>query len=114
MNDAIKIKLGGRIRQLRKLRGYTQEKLDEKSGISYKFIGEIERGEVNPSLDSLASIASALNVEIRELFPDETDFISQFTHDDLQAIKKAARLLNSKLNLKSSGRAVSTLPAKTK
>ncbi|MBI4680030.1 MAG: helix-turn-helix transcriptional regulator [Nitrospirae bacterium] len=31
---------------------FTQEELGEKAGLSYKFVGEIERGEVNPSLDS--------------------------------------------------------------
>ncbi|MBI4378760.1 MAG: helix-turn-helix domain-containing protein [Nitrospinae bacterium] len=38
---------------MRKSRGFTQEELGEKAGLSYKFIGELERGEENVSLDSL-------------------------------------------------------------
>lgn len=48
--------------------GWSQEELGEHADLSYKFVGEIERGMVNPSLDSLAGIAIALNVEISELF----------------------------------------------
>ena len=86
--------------QLRKARKLTQEQLGEQAGISYKFIGEVERGAVNPSLDSLVSIARALRVGVKELFPGEYDLITQFSHEELQLIKKAVRLLNSRLNVK--------------
>lgn len=100
MSDDIRKKIGDKIRQLRKLRGFTQEQLGEKSGLSYKFIGEVERGTVNPSLDSLISIAVALDVSIKDLFPNEHDLIMGFTHDDLKTIRKAVKLLNSRLNVK--------------
>lgn len=100
MNNAIRKKLGEKIRQLRKLRELTQEQLGEKAGISYKFIGEVERGTVNPSLDSLIGIAKALNVGVKELFPSENDIITEFSHEELQAIKRAVKLLNSRLNVK--------------
>jgi transcriptional regulator with XRE-family HTH domain len=63
--------VGKRIKLLRKSRGWSQEVLAETSGLSYKFIGEIERGSVNPSLDTLLSISNALNVEIVRLFSNE-------------------------------------------
>lgn len=47
--DNIRRGLGKRIRTLRRLKTLTQEELGEKAGLSYKFVGEIERGEVNPS-----------------------------------------------------------------
>ncbi|WP_333656009.1 helix-turn-helix domain-containing protein [Dissulfurispira sp.] len=97
MNDKIAIELGKRIRTLRKLKGMTQESLGEKAGISYKFIGEIERGEVNPSLNSLAQIAKALGIHVSEIFPHKTDISSQFSHQDIQIIKKALKLLNRSL-----------------
>ena len=70
MNNLIALRqlIGGNIRQLRKSRGWSQEELGEKAELSYKFVGEIERGAVNPSLDSLVGIANALNVEISKLF----------------------------------------------
>ncbi|MDA8172651.1 MAG: helix-turn-helix transcriptional regulator [Nitrospiraceae bacterium] len=74
--------------------------MGEKAGISYKFIGEVERGVVNPSLDSLIGIAKALRVSVKELFPGEKDLITEFSHEELQIIKKAVSLLNSRLNVK--------------
>jgi transcriptional regulator with XRE-family HTH domain len=100
MNNAIRKKLGEKIRQLRKLRELTQEQLGEKAGISYKFIGEVERGIVNPSLDSLIGIALSLDVSVKELFPSENDLITEFSHKELQTIKRAVKLLNSRLNVK--------------
>lgn len=93
MNSNIPIELGKRIRTLRKLRGLTQEELGEKSGISYKFIGEIERGEVNPSLNSLIQIARALGIHVSEFFPHEKEIFHQFPLQDIQLIKKALKLL---------------------
>ena len=99
MNDPIRKNLGDKIRQLRKLRELTQEQLGEKAGISYKFIGEVERGTVNPCLDSLIGIAGALDVGVRELFPSENDLVTEFSHEELITIKKAVKLLNNRLNV---------------
>ena len=98
MQDNLRFEVGQRIRHLRKMARLTQEKLGDKAGLSYKFIGEIERGEVNPSLDSLSGIAKALKVNVRDLLPGETDLLSHFSSQDLQLITKAAILLNQKLN----------------
>ena len=86
--------LGKRIRALRKVKSLTQEELGEIADLSYKFIGEIERGVVNPSLDSLIRIANALDVKIGDLFPREVDIFPQFSSQDLHLIKKTLRLLN--------------------
>ncbi|MFH1703147.1 MAG: helix-turn-helix transcriptional regulator [Nitrospirota bacterium] len=56
-----------------KLKALTQEELGERAGLSYKFVGEIERGKVNPSLDSIVRIAEALGVKAGDLFPHEAD-----------------------------------------
>lgn len=95
MSDDIKKRVGKKIRSLRKLRGFTQEELGEKAGISYKFIGQIERAEVNPSLSSLIKIAKALNVNVKELFPGEGEIYPQFSSQDLKLIKKALKLLGN-------------------
>ena len=91
---AIRKGLGKRIKALRKTQKLTQEELGEKAALSYKFVGEVERGEVNPSLDSLMRIANALGVTIGDLFPREVDIFPQFSPSDLHLIKKALRLLN--------------------
>jgi len=41
--------------------------LAEKADLSYKYLGEVERGVVNISLDSLVRIAKALRVKLRDL-----------------------------------------------
>lgn len=60
--------LGKRIRYLRHLREMTQQDLGERADVSYKYVGAIERGEKNPTLDNLAKIAKALDVKLFELF----------------------------------------------
>jgi len=64
-NDSIL--LGRRIRTLRKAKGWTQQKLGNRADIDYKFLSEIERGNMNPSFKILVKIASALEVELPEI-----------------------------------------------
>ena len=59
--------LGQRLRALRKQRALSQERLGERSGLSGKFIGEVERGEKSISVDSLYRVATALEVPLRQL-----------------------------------------------
>ena len=59
--------VGEKIRVCRKQAGMSQEKLSEKADLSPKYLGEVERGYVNISLDSLLRIAKALNVRVRDL-----------------------------------------------
>jgi transcriptional regulator with XRE-family HTH domain len=81
-NDDVKVLLGRRIRQLRKIRTMTQEQLGEKAGVDYKYLGGIERGERNPSTENLAKIAKALGVKIHELFVFEHEI------EDIRLLKK--------------------------
>jgi len=60
--------LGARIKELRKAKGLSQEKLSEKVGIDSKHLSRIEVGKSYPSLDTLEKIANALHVEIKDLF----------------------------------------------
>ena len=57
-------KLGENIRKERKRQLLTIEQLAEKAGITDNFLGKIERGEGTPSLQTIDSIACALNVGI--------------------------------------------------
>ena len=64
----IKNCLGKRIADLRRDRGFSQETLAGKTGYSTEFISLVERGINAPSVEGLDRIASALEVEIKELF----------------------------------------------
>jgi transcriptional regulator with XRE-family HTH domain len=70
--DAVRARIGANVRELRVRRRLTQEALGERAGLSYKFIGEVERGLGNPSIETLILIATALNADIAELFTADT------------------------------------------
>jgi transcriptional regulator with XRE-family HTH domain len=55
---------GRRLRELRRRRGWGQEVLGAKAGLSGKFLGEVERGEKSISLDNLAYLARALGMPL--------------------------------------------------
>src|ERR1700675_4652167 len=59
--------LGQRLRELRKHRGLSQERLGKRSSLSGKFIGEVERGDKSISIDSLYKVAVALEVPLTHL-----------------------------------------------
>lgn len=67
MSEIVKV-IGGRIRSYRKKRGWSQEDLAERSDVHFTFIGQIERGEKQASLDTLERITSALEISFEELF----------------------------------------------
>lgn len=62
--------VGQKVRAYRKEAGLSQEALAEKASLSYKYLGEVERGYVNVSLDSLMRIAKALKLKLRDLVCD--------------------------------------------
>lgn len=76
-----------RISELRKGRGWTQERLAEASGVTVRTIQRLESGS-DASLDTLARIADALGVQVTELFAHVED--EQFLEavNDLDARKR--------------------------
>ncbi|PMC34106.1 XRE family transcriptional regulator [Bacillus sp. UMB0899] len=64
-------KWGRRIRAFRKLKGYTQESFAKDLGVSVSVLGEIERGNREPSKEFLEDVAKSLNVTIEELSPND-------------------------------------------
>ena len=60
--------LGNHIRELRRQKGYSQEQLADMAGLHRTYIGSIERGEQNVSIDNISKIAKALKVPIAQLF----------------------------------------------
>ena len=59
--------LGEKVRTLRREKNLTQQELGDLSDLSYKYVGEIERAEKNPSIKVLARISNALNVDLIDL-----------------------------------------------
>lgn len=62
------IQFGRKLQRVRKKSGLTQEKLADLTKRSTTFIGLIETGKRRPSMKTLQKIASALDVNIKDLF----------------------------------------------
>jgi len=60
--------IGQRIRNYRTQKKLSQEKLAELADCHPTYIGQIERGEKNATVDSISRIASALDVSLSRLF----------------------------------------------
>ena len=63
------IKIGSQIRELRKSKGYSQEGIADASSMGRTYMGRVERGEQNISIQNLIQIAFALKVDVGELIP---------------------------------------------
>ena len=65
-NDFLEI-FGSTVRELRKARGLSQEKLALEIGMDLTSVNEIERGKRNPTLMTIVKIAGALGVRPADL-----------------------------------------------
>ena len=62
--------LGARVRAWRARRGMTRKQLASDSGLSERFLADVETGKGNVSINSLEAAAQALNISILELLQD--------------------------------------------
>jgi transcriptional regulator with XRE-family HTH domain len=67
-NEKFLKKFGKRLREMRKIKGLSQEELAYKSGFELSQIGRIERAEINTSLSHVSALAEALGIDPIELF----------------------------------------------
>lgn len=65
--ENIKIRIGERIRELRIIKGFSQEKLALLSDLDRTYIPSIENGKRNISITVLERISKALDMSISEL-----------------------------------------------
>jgi len=59
--------IGGRIRLLRTGARMTQEDLAERTGVNPNYLGRIERGEINVTIQTLTAIAEGLKVGLFDI-----------------------------------------------
>lgn len=64
----IKAKFGSTVRRLRNKKGLSQEAFADLCGLHRTYIGAVERGERNVSLENIEKIAKALGMNISSLF----------------------------------------------
>ncbi len=75
--------MGERIRRQRIFNKMTQEKLAEHANISVSFLGQIERGERKPSLETVVNIANSLGVTVDQLLSDSYKIAPKSLVDEL-------------------------------
>jgi ribosome-binding protein aMBF1 (putative translation factor) len=66
--------VGERVRAVRQASGISQSRLERDAEVRPTTVSQLERGEGDPTVYDLYRLASALNVELRALLPDETSF----------------------------------------
>ncbi len=104
--DPDSILLGRRIRTLRTIKGLTQQKLGQLADVDYKFISEIERGNMNTSFKVIVKIAHTLDIDLPEILrfeqeisdPKELDkriklILKDLSADKLQNVLTLLRVL---------------------
>jgi len=60
----------------RNLKGWSQTKLAEKSGVSQTYISELEANKKNPTIPIVKKLASALGITVTELLGDDQISVS--------------------------------------
>ena len=65
------INLGARVRQFRNMRGLSLRELAARAGTTPSMLSQMENNGVNPSINTLKSLAAALQVPLFKFFQDE-------------------------------------------
>jgi transcriptional regulator with XRE-family HTH domain len=63
------IQFGQLVRKYRKERNMSQEQLALLCNMDRSYLGRIERGEVNPTLEKIYLLARAMNIDVKGLLP---------------------------------------------
>jgi transcriptional regulator with XRE-family HTH domain len=80
------LKVGARLRTLRRERGLTIEQVASATGLTKGFISQLERDTTSPSLSSLARICDALGVRMGDVFdPEAADAVRLIRRDERPA-----------------------------
>ena len=64
---------GNRLKNLRKIRGLTQEQLAERCQVSTSCVSRWENDKLQPNSSNVQALSAALSVDIAELFPTSTE-----------------------------------------
>ena len=76
------MEIGQRIKQLRIMKGLTQEELADRAELSKGFISQVERDLTSPSIATLMDILQCLGVSVSEFFTEEPEEQIVFTKED--------------------------------
>lgn len=60
-----------KLKEFRNKNRLSQEELADMAGLHRTYVGSVERGERNISIDNMERLASALKINVKELLNDE-------------------------------------------
>jgi len=60
-----------KLKEFRALKGLSQEELADIAGLHRTYVGSVERGERNISIDNMERLASALGIKIKDLLNND-------------------------------------------
>ena len=83
-------KIGARIKEVRKAKGLTQERLAELVEISPRYLSRLEVGQQSASLETLARVAEVLDIELCEFFDFGHHAAPQVVRRTLQKLVREA------------------------
>lgn len=101
--------VGHRIREYRAKKGLSQEELAHRADLHTAHLGQIERGEKSPTLDSLEKVVNALGITFEELFSFEStpstatepliekivSYLKPMSNEEQNDVLKVVKLLSS-------------------
>lgn len=71
MIEALNTRIGHQLRKLRQMHNWSLEQASRETGVSKAMLGQIERGESSPTLQTLWKIAGGFERSLSELLPTE-------------------------------------------
>ncbi|GIM48461.1 transcriptional regulator [Collibacillus ludicampi] len=80
--------IGARLKELREKKGLSQSELADLSGVERGTISRIENNHLTPSLSTLITLCSSLEVTLSGFFCFDLENISEELEDLLLAVKK--------------------------
>ena len=92
--------IGETIRSYRLKKGMSQGDIEKRTGLLRCYLSRVENGHTIPSLDTLAKIASAMDIALAQFFSDHTTEsngknLPQWTEDEVRFLTQFRRYSNN-------------------
>lgn len=78
------------LRKIRTARGYSLDLVSEQTGVSKSMLGQIERGEANPTIGTIGKIVSGLRVSFEDLIGNPGEYVYPVRKEMLIPTKEVA------------------------
>ena len=92
--------IGQRLKEARKKKNLTQDKLSEKMGVSIAYLSKVETGKVHINLERLSQICSILNITEGEILNGVSNNSNSYLHYEFNELLKKSSPKNLKIAYK--------------